>query len=339
MKKLQNISLKKYNSFGIDVNARQMFIIHDHYELNDSLEYIKANNVPWILLGGGSNVLFTDDYKGSIIKNSIKGIQVLDRTNEQVFVRVNGGEDWDNFVSFCVDNNWGGLENLSLIPGNAGASPIQNIGAYGAELKDHFYSLEAMNVKTGTIKQFKKKECKFSYRSSIFKTELKNKYVICSVVFKLDLNHKINLKYKAINDHLVQKNITSPTIKDVRQAVIDIRNSKLPDPDLLGNAGSFFKNPIISKQHYENIKKEHPNIVAYPDGNNIKLSAGWLIEQTGWKGFREGNVGVYDKQALVIVNYGNAKGIEILEFAKKIKKSVYNKFGVKLMPEVNIIES
>ena len=231
MKKLKNVSLKKYNSFGIDVNAKQMFIIDDIYELSDSLEYIQANNAMWFLLGGGSNVLFTGDYNGSIIKISIKGRQVLDKTNDHIYIKVNGGENWDDFVSFCVNNNWGGLENLSLIPGNTGASPIQNIGAYGAELKDHFHSLEAMNVDTGTIKQFKKKECKFSYRSSIFKTNLKNKYVICSVVFKLDLHHKINLNYKAINDHLTRKNIASPTIKDVRQAVIDIRKSKLPDPD------------------------------------------------------------------------------------------------------------
>ncbi len=340
MEKLTNISLKPYNSFGIDVKARKMFIIKDIYELTDSFETAFASDKTWIILGGGSNILFTEDYNGNVIKIDFKGIQVLDITAEHVYIRANAGEEWDNFVNFCVENNLGGLENLSYIPGSAGASPIQNIGAYGVELKDFFHSLEAMEIATGTIKRFKKAECNFGYRTSVFKTALKNKYVICSVIFKLDLNHKINRGYKAIDEYLTQNKINSPAIGDIRKAIIHIRKSKLPDPKYLGNAGSFFKNPVISKKCFKELKNKFPNIPAFNDKKGyIKIPAGWLIEQTGWKGYRKGNVGVYDKQALVIVNHGSANGGEVLGLANMIKQSVYEKFGIKLEPEVNIIKS
>ncbi len=338
MKELTDISLKPYNSFGIDAKASQMFIIQDIYELSDAFENVFKTNIPWLILGGGSNVLFTGDYHGAIIKISLKGIQVLDKTAGHIYVKANAGEEWDRFVEFCVENNWGGLENLSYIPGNAGASPIQNIGAYGSELKDCFHSLEAMDIKTGIIKRFKKDECNFGYRTSIFKTELKNKYVICSVIFKLNLNYKIQRSYKALDEYLTQNKVDSPAIYDMRRAVIKIRKSKLPDPKYLGNSGSFFKNPVISKQSFDEIRKKFPDISAHKEKNGqMKISAGWLIEQAGWKGYRKGNVGVYDKQALIIVNHGKAKGSEVLNLANMISKSIYEKFGVKLEPEVNII--
>ncbi len=338
MKKLKNVSLKTYNSFGIDVKARQMLFIHDIYDLSDSFDSIYTNNDKWMFLGGGSNVLFTGDYEGTIIKMSLMGIKVVDKTSDHVYVRVNGGEEWDNFVGYCVGNNWGGIENLSLIPGSTGAAPIQNIGAYGVELKDSFYCLEAMQISDGTMRQFNKQECGFGYRTSVFKTRLKDKYIICSVVFKLNLNHKPELGYKAINDYFKKNGAGSPTIDNIRRAVIQIRKNKLPDPKFLGNAGSFFKNPVVTLQQLEEIKKSYPGIIAYPDSNNyMKIPAGWLIEQAGWKGFRKGDAGVYEKQALVIVNYGKAKGIEILKLANMITKSVYEKFGIELKPEVNII--
>ncbi len=340
LKKLQNISLKPYNTFGIDVKAKQMLIIQDIYELSEAFENVYKTGDSWLLLGGGSNVLFSNDFNGTIIKISFKTMQVLYKTAEHVYIRVNAGEEWDSFVGFCVENNWGGLENLSLIPGNAGASPIQNIGAYGVELKEHFHSLEAINIETGTIKRFKKKECNFGYRNSIFKTELKDKYVICSIIFKLDLHPKIRRSYNELDEYLTRNKITSPAIDDIRRAVIQIRKSKLPDPENLGNAGSFFKNPVVTKQKFEKIRNKFQNIPAYNYTKDyIKISAGWLIEQAGWKGCRKGDVGVYDKQALIIVNHGNAKGEEVLGLANRISKSVYDKFGIKLEPEVNIIES
>jgi len=317
-----------------------MLIIQDIYELSDAFEHIFATGSPWLILGGGSNVLFTKDYNGTIIKLSIKGTQVLEKTAGQVFIRVYCGEIWDDFVDFCVNNNWGGLENLSLIPGNVGAGPIQNIGAYGKELKDHFYSLEAMEVKSGTIRQFNESDCAFDYRNSIFKTKLKDKYVICSVIFKLDMTNKIERSYKELDEYLTKNDLASPTIKDMRRAVIQIRKSKLPDPKHLGNAGSFFKNPVISIQSFGELKRKYPHLPAHKHKNGyMKIPAGWLIEQAGWKGYRKDDVGVYEKQALVIVNYGNAKGSNVVDMVNKITQSVYERFGIKLEPEVNIIES
>lgn len=314
-----------------------MFIINDIYELNESIEYINSNKDDSLILSGGSNILFKGNYNGTVIKLDIKGIHIAEKTSNHIFLRVNCGEEWDEFVSYSVSNNWGGAENLSLIPGKVGASPIQNIGAYGAELKDIFYSLEAMDVQTGTLKTFGKEDCEFGYRNSIFKNALKNKFIICSVTFKLDINHNINSSYKAIEDYFIDNNISKPKISDVRRAVISIRKEKLPDPEFLGNAGSFFKNPIISKEKFEKIKEKNPGIVSHKEKNQIKLSAGWLIEQAGWKGYRKNDAGVYDKQALVIVNYGNAKSKDILELSEIIKESVFNKFGVKLEEEVTII--
>ncbi len=317
-----------------------MFIINDIYDLSDAFENIFATGCQWLILGGGSNVLFTDDYNGAIIKISIKGTHVLDKTAGNVFIRVYGGEIWDYFVDFCVNNNWGGLENLSLIPGNAGAGPIQNIGAYGKELKEHFHSLEAMEISSGSIRQFIENDCEFDYRTSIFKKELKDKYVICSIIFKLDIHHKIEKSYKELDEYLIKNHLLSPTIKDIRKSVIQIRKSKLPDPKNIGNAGSFFKNPVISEQSLEEIKRKYPDVIAHKHKNGyMKISAGWLIEQAGWKGHRENNVGVYHKQALVIVNYGNAKGSDVVNLANKIIQSVYEKFEIKLEPEVNIIKS
>ncbi len=337
--KKKDVSLKTYNSFGIDVNADMICFINDIYELNEIFELVYANNNPWLILGGGNNVLFTGDYNGIVIKTLIKGIRVIEKTEKHIFIRVYAGEDWDELVKFCVNNNWGGLENLSYIPGNAGTSPIQNIGAYGSELEEYFYSLEAMEVNTGIIRQFKKEQCDFGYRTSIFKTDLKRKYVICSIVLKLDLDHKIKKNYKAISEQLIKNKIESPTINDIRQAVIQVRKSKLPDPKVLGNAGSFFKNPVLSKKDYEKLKNKFPNVVSFEGKDDcMKISAGWLIEQAGWRNFRKGDAGVYDKQALVLINYGNATGKEILELADMIKDSVYDKFDIELKPEVDIIE-
>ena len=329
-----NHPLKNLNTFGISANAENFANFNSIEELKRLLENAKQ---PLMILGGGSNILLTQNIKGSILKNEIFGIDIIEEDNKSVTVKVGGGVVWHDFVSWSIERNLGGLENLSLIPGSVGAAPMQNIGAYGSEIKSVFKQLEAVNIESKELKIFENKDCQFGYRTSIFKTQLKNKYVICSVTFRLNKYPEFNTSYGAIEDELRDMGeITS--LKSISQAVINIRSRKLPDPNIIGNSGSFFKNPTISNIEFQSLKKDFPLIVGYPNGDNeTKVAAGWLIEQAGWKGFRDGDAGVHKKQALVLVNYGNAKGKDILNIAKKIQDSVEQKFGIRLIPEVNIL--
>ncbi len=334
----ENHFLKPHHTFGIPAYSRFFTEVHSVEELQQALADPLLEKHPYLILGGGSNVLFQNDYPGMVIKVSIMGREVLEVTPETVRLKVNAGEDWDQLVEYCVENNWGGLENLSLIPGNVGTSPMQNIGAYGVELKDCFQELEALEISNGKIRTFNKKECRFGYRDSFFKKEGKGKYIILSVTFNLTANHhKVNTRYGQLEEELKTMGIHKPGITHIRQAVCNVRRSKLPDPALIGNAGSFFKNPVVSFQKFRELNAAYPEMVAYPDGKDIKLAAGWLIEKAGWKGYREGDAGVHYKQALVIVNYGNASGKDLLSLANKIQKSVHEKFGVELEAEVNIV--
>jgi len=329
-------SLKPHNTFGIDVKANEFIPVSSVEELKNTLQKYRDKEV--FILGGGSNMLLTKDIENPIVQINIKGIKIESQKENDVVVEAMSGENWHEFVVWTLENNFGGIENLSLIPGNVGASPIQNIGAYGVEIKDVFHSCKAINIKTLEIKYFTKKECNFGYRESIFKTSEKGKYIIISVRLQLTKNkHKILTSYGAIQSELQKRNITNPTIYDVSQAVITIRKSKLPDPKELGNCGSFFKNPIISKKSFEIIQKKHPEIPFYSvSENQVKIPAAWLIEQSGFKGKRFGDAGVHHKQALVLVNYGNANGTEIYNLAKNIQQSVFEKFGVEIETEVNI---
>lgn len=329
-----NHPLKNLNTFGISANAENFANFNSIEELKRLLENAKQ---PLMILGGGSNILLTQNIKGSILKNEIFGIDIIEEDNKSVTVKVGGGVVWHDFVLWSIERNLGGLENLSLIPGSVGAAPMQNIGAYGSEIKSVFKQLEAVNIESKELKIFENKDCQFGYRTSIFKTQLKNKYVICSVTFRLNKYPEFNTSYGAIEDELRDMGeITS--LKSISQAVINIRSRKLPDPNIIGNSGSFFKNPTISNIEFQSLKKDFPLIVGYPNGNNeTKVAAGWLIEQAGWKGFRDGDAGVHKNQALVLVNYGNAKGKDILNLAKKIQDSVEQKFGIQLIPEVNIL--
>ena len=332
---LKNISLKPFNTFGIDVKARQFV---DIISIDELKEIIKKEN-EFFLLGGGSNLLLTDDIQKTVIHINTKGIEVIRETNDHVYVKVHAGENWHHFVLWCIEHNYGGVENLSLIPGNVGTAPIQNIGAYGVELKDVMHSLEALEIESVVAKIFSNKECEFGYRNSVFKNKLKGKYVITSVTFELTKNtHKLNSSYGAIRTELDKNKIKNPTIKDISDAVITIRQSKLPDPEEIGNSGSFFKNPVISIRDFKRLQKEYPKIPHYVISNKeIKVPAGWLVEQCGFKGKRFGDAGVHKNQALVLVNYGKATGKEILELSKKIQSSVLEKFRIKLDAEVNIL--
>ena len=337
MRILHNISLKNYNTFGIDVKARHFISVNTLLEL---ISILQLEDYPQkIMLGGGSNMLLTKDVDALVIHLNLKGTKVIEDKENHVFIKANAGENWHEFVLWCLDNNFGGLENMSLIPGNVGTSPIQNIGAYGIELKDNFISCEALNLETLKIEVFKNKDCHFGYRNSIFKNEAKGKYVITSVVFKLSKNnHQLHTNYGAIISQLEDMQIKSPTIQDVSNAVIAIRQSKLPDPKKIGNSGSFFKNPIISSENYENLKQNFPNAPSYPvSSNEVKIPAGWLIETAGFKGKTFNNYGVHKKQALVLVNYGGAKGEDILELSKLIQKTIYRIFNISIEAEVNIL--
>ena len=329
-----NHPLKKLNAFGISANAENFANFNSIEELKRLLENAKQ---PLMILGGGSNILLTQNIKGSILKNEIFGINIIEEDNKSITVKVGGGVVWHDFVLWSIERNLGGIENLSLIPGSVGAAPMQNIGAYGSEIKSVFNQLEAVNIESKELKIFENKDCQFGYRTSIFKTQLKNKYVICSVTFKLNKHPEFNTSYGAIEDELKKMGETA-SLKSISQAVINIRSRKLPDPNIIGNSGSFFKNPTISNIEFQSLKKDFPLIVGYPNGDNeTKVAAGWLIEQAGWKGFRDGDAGVHKNQALVLVNYGNAKGKDILNLAKKIQDSVEQKFGIQLIPEVNIL--
>jgi len=330
--------LQAYNTFGISVSATRFVEISSLEHLQSLYKNEDFNNKQYLILGGGSNILFTKDYEGLILKNNLKGISLVNETENYVWVKVAAGELWHPFVLYCVERNWGGIENLSLIPGTVGAAPIQNIGAYGVELKETFESLEAINMHNGQTETFTNEQCNFGYRESIFKHDLKGEYFISSVTFKLNKKPVLNATYGDIQNLLDSKQIKVPTIKDVSDAVIDIRRSKLPDPAQIGNAGSFFKNPIISKAQFESLKLNHPEIKSFPAPDaKVKIPAAWFIEKAGWKGKRIGDIGVHEKQALVLVNYGGGKGEDILKLAYEIIDSIKTEFNVTLIPEVNIL--
>ena len=332
----KNISLKYLNTFGIDVKAKEFASVKSKQDLAKLL-VINSSNL--LVLGGGSNILLTEDLDGLVLHINIKGIEVVSVYENKIRVRVAAGENWHEFVSWSLKNNYGGIENLSLIPGNVGTAPIQNIGAYGVELKDVFISCEAMDIKTQKLRTFEKIDCNFGYRNSIFKEELKDQYIITSVIFELStLHHKLKKNYGTIENKLKNSGINNPTIQDISKAVISIRNSKLPNPKVIGNSGSFFKNPIISCKHFEILKNKFPKIPHYKiTETSVKIPAGWLIEIAGFKGKRIGNCGVHDKQALVLVNYGNASGKDILELSKKIQEAILIIFDIVLEGEVNIL--
>ena len=332
-----NISLKKYNTFGIEAKAKEFVAVHSVSELKTILQENKSDTN--FILGGGSNMLLTKDIDALVIHIDLKGKKILKANDDFVWVESMAGENWHEFVLWTIDQNIGGLENMSLIPGNVGTTPVQNIGAYGTEIKDTFVSCEAINIATQEMKTFSKEECHFGYRESIFKHAVKNQFIITSVVFKLTKrNHKINTSYGDITKELEKQNIISPTLKDVSNAVIAIRQSKLPDPKELGNSGSFFKNPIIRKEYFDKIHVLHPEMPHYiVSETEVKVPAGWLIEKAGFKGKRFGDAGIHKNQALVLVNYGHATGEEILNVSKDIQATILNEFGIAIEAEVNVI--
>jgi UDP-N-acetylmuramate dehydrogenase len=333
----KNISLKSYNTFGIDALAKNFIEVTSLPEL---VKVIKQDKNLFIL-GGGSNILLTKSISKTVVHLNFKGIELLNDVSDEnsVLVKAQAGENWHEFVLWCIEHDFGGLENLSLIPGNVGTSPMQNIGAYGTEIKDTFHSLEALEIATGKIKTFDKEACNFGYRESVFKNIYKDKFIILNVTFKLSKNiHQLNTSYGAIQEELTKNNITEPSIKDVSDAVITIRESKLPDPKEIGNSGSFFKNPVISKEAFDLLQQKYPSIPHYIVSDDaIKVPAGWLVEQCGFKGKRFGDAGVHKNQALVLVNYDNATGKEIYDLAQRILQAVYEKFQIQLEIEVNII--
>jgi UDP-N-acetylmuramate dehydrogenase len=334
----QNISLKSLNTFGIEVRTKEFVEILSKEELQVLCSNFNLIDRKVLVLGGGSNMLLTKDVDGMVIKVSMKGIEVVEEDADYVWVKAMAGEVWHDLVIWSIGKGYGGLENLSLIPGCVGASPMQNIGAYGVEVKNTFQSLEAIEIDGGDLTTFSAAECKFGYRESIFKHEAKGKYIIVSVNFKLSKHPVLNTTYGAIQQTLEKHAIQHPSVKDVSDAVIEIRTSKLPDPKVLGNAGSFFKNPEIPNAQYEQLKSQYPEMPGYPAAEgHTKIAAGWLIEQCGWKGKRVGNTGSHKDQALVLVNYGGATGHEIWQLAIDIQKSVAEKFGITINPEVNVI--
>ncbi|WP_456315013.1 UDP-N-acetylmuramate dehydrogenase [Pseudomonas shirazensis] len=332
-----NFSLKNYNTFGIEASAKQFVAVHSVEELKTILQENK--NEKKFILGGGSNMLLTKDIDALVIHIDLKGKKIIKEDDDFVWVESQAGENWHDFVLYTIENNFGGLENMSLIPGNVGTTPVQNIGAYGTEIKDTFVSCEALNIDSLDIKTFTSAECNFGYRESIFKNDVKDQYIITSVVYKLTKrNHKINTSYGDITAELAKNNVTTPTLKDVSNAVIAIRQSKLPDPKELGNSGSFFKNPILLKSDFEKIHQKFPEMKYYEvSETEVKVPAGWLIEQAGFKGKRFGDAGVHKNQALVLVNYGNATGQEILAVSRDVQKTVFETFGIHIEAEVNVI--
>lgn len=332
-----NISLKPYNTFGIDAKAKHFVAVSTLLELQDILA---SKEYPHkFILGGGSNMLLTRDIEALIVHINLKGIEIVQEFDSHVHLKAFAGENWHEFVMWCLTHDFGGLENLSLIPGNVGTAPIQNIGAYGVELKDVFVSCEALEIESNKLKTFYFEDCKFGYRESVFKQELKDRFIITSVTFKLTKeSHKLHTTYGAISSELEKMNVQTPTIQDISKAVIAIRQSKLPDPKKIGNSGSFFKNPVIQNEHLESLKNDFPDIPSYKiSETESKVPAGWLIEKAGFKGKKLGNYGVHKDQALVLVNYGNATGNEIFSLAKLIQKTIYRIFKIEIETEVNII--
>ena len=331
-----NYPLKKYNTFSIDTYAKYFAAFASVEDLRLLITNYASHNS--LILGGGSNLLFTKNYDGLVLKNEIKGIHTVHEDEDHIYVKAGAGENWHWFVLHCIKNNFSGVENLSLIPGNIGASPMQNIGAYGVEIKNVFHSLEAFHLKEKRILNFTLNDCGFGYRESVFKKKYKDQFVILTVTYRLDKKPQYNISYGAIKEELEKMNVKELSIQAISQAVINIRSSKLPDPNVIGNAGSFFKNPEVSEDNFKILKTKFENIIGFSlENGNVKLTAAWLIEQCGWKGYRRGDAGCHEKQALVLVNYGNASGEEIYHLSEDIKKSVKEKFDVDLEREVNII--
>lgn len=334
MKWQENFSLRNYNTFGINVYAKYF----SSFATETELEELLMHKEKLLILGGGSNILFTKNFNGLVLKNQISGIELIKEDAHYCYVKAGAGVNWHSFVLHCIEHGFAGVENLSLIPGNVGASPMQNIGAYGAEVKDVFESLEAFDIHEKKVVQFSLNDCSFGYRESVFKRKYKDRFVILDVTFRLRRKPDFNISYGMIAQELERMNIHELSIKAVSQAVINIRSSKLPNPAEIGNAGSFFKNPTIGTEQYKSLKEKYPAMVGYPAADKkIKVAAGWLIEQCGWKGYREGDAGCHAKQALVLVNYGNAKGDEIYSLSEKILQSVRDSFGIELEREVNIV--
>jgi UDP-N-acetylmuramate dehydrogenase len=338
MEILENASLKAFNTFGIAAKAAKMVRFSSAADLREIFSNEELSAMPRLVLGGGSNLLLTSDFEGLVLKNEVPGMELIREDNEHFYVKSGAGVNWHELVVECINNGWAGLENLSLIPGNVGASPMQNIGAYGVEVKDCFHELEAFNLETLETETFDAEACQFGYRESVFKRQLKNKFIIVSVTFRLLKRPQLNTSYGAIKGELNSLGIHEPTIVDVSQAVINIRSSKLPDPKVIGNAGSFFKNPLVTEEVYRRLVDENPSMPFYPaPEGKYKLAAGWLIEKSGWKGFRRENYGVHAKQALVLVNHGGATGSQIYDLSTEILADVKKKFGVELEREVNIV--
>lgn len=334
---LENISLKPFNTFGIDKTASFFVAVKSIKALKEAIEWAKSQKIKMLILGGGSNVLLTQNQDALVIKIELEGIEVVQEDDDFYWVEVGAGVIWHDFVLTSIKNNWAGIENLSLIPGTVGASPMQNIGAYGVEIKDVFTSLKALNIETLQLEEFDAEACSFGYRESVFKHELKGKYVICSVVFCLKKVPVFHTEYGAIKETLEKSGISELNIRNISDAVIHIRQSKLPDPKEIGNAGSFFKNPTIPIEEFEKLRNHYPSLPGYATKDGIKIPAAWLIEQCGWKGQRFGEIGVHSKQPLVLVNFGGGDGNEIKKLAQNIQQSVLDKFNISIHPEVNFI--
>lgn len=338
MKRFKNISIKDFNTFGIDVKAKELIEFENDVEIVNYIRKDFNSSIPCLILGGGSNILFTKDFEGLILKINTKGIQLIKEDDSHYYIKTMAGEVWKDFVDYCIERNYCGVENLSLIPGNIGAAAVQNIGAYGVEIKDVIYEVRGIDILSGELRNFNTEECKFEYRNSVFKTDYKGKFIIQSVILKLNKSPIIKKEYGAIEDELEKLEVKTPTIKDIGKAVCNIRERKLPDYTKIGNAGSFFKNPLITAKQFFKLKNEYPDIAYYKvDNLNYKIAAAWLIEKAGWKGKISGNAGVHKDQALVLINLGNSKGSEVQNLAKEIQNSILNKFHISLQMEVLIV--
>ncbi|MFO8054108.1 MAG: UDP-N-acetylmuramate dehydrogenase, partial [Bacteroidales bacterium] len=338
MEILENVSLKPYNTFGVEVTAHTFVKLEKEDDIHAYLDNYGMRQSKTLVLGGGSNILFTRDFDGTVLKIDLQGVEIIREEPEHVYLKAAAGVLWDELVQFAVSHGYGGLENLSLIPGHVGAAPVQNIGAYGVEQKDYFVELEAISLREQQKRIFTAEECRFGYRDSIFKNALAKKYIITSVTYRLDKQPELRTGYGRIREELQAMDVKEPSVADVSKAVIRIRRAKLPDTEVTGNAGSFFKNPVVSVEKHDKLKKAYPNLVSFEiDNDHYKLAAGWLIEQDGWKGKAVGHAAVHKQQALVLINLGKARGNEVLHLARMIRMSVEKKFGVKLEYEVNIV--
>lgn len=334
----KDVGLKEYNSFHVDANAKYFFKAKNLEDVHEAIKFSTSEKLKVLVLGAGSNILFTKDYEGLVIKMELAGIETISENENEIILSVGAGVSWESFVDYCAANNYWGVENLALIPGSCGAAPVQNIGAYGQEIKNVFYEATGISIDTNSEIRISNEESKLEYRNSVFKSELKDKFVITNIAFRLSKIPNPIISYKAVAKEIKKRSLESPTAVDMTNIIKDIRRSKLPDPIVIGNAGSFFKNPVVSNQHFDKIRKKYPQIIFYPEDKEfIKISAGWLVENSNWKGKRVGDAGVYEAHALVLVNYGNASGRQIHNLAKQIKLSVRDKFGIKLDEEVNIL--